>query len=41
MINVLGDVNVACLLDGKQRETEGEAAPELAPAGVRLAGEEN
>jgi len=30
MINVLGDVNVACLLDGKNRE-EASAAPEAAP----------
>jgi DAACS family dicarboxylate/amino acid:cation (Na+ or H+) symporter len=30
MINVLGDVNVACLLDGKTRE-EAAPAPETAP----------
>ena len=30
MINVLGDVNVACLLDGKTREEPG-SAPETAP----------
>jgi len=36
MINVLGDVNVACLLDGKEREPPGEGgtAPELEAAGV-------
>jgi Na+/H+-dicarboxylate symporter len=39
MINVLGDVNVACLLDGKQREAEGEATPEVASASVQLASE--
>ena len=39
MINVLGDVNVACLLDGKTREREAERAlaPEELAAGVRLA----
>jgi Na+/H+-dicarboxylate symporter len=40
MINVLGDVNVACLLDGKTRESEAERAPasEEMAAGMRLAG---
>jgi Na+/H+-dicarboxylate symporter len=37
MINVLGDVNVACLLDGKERESEGQPA-EVAEAGVTWAG---
>jgi Na+/H+-dicarboxylate symporter len=27
-INVMGDMNVACLLDGKTRETAAEGAPE-------------
>ncbi len=31
MINVLGDVNVACLLDGKQREQPGESEEVAAP----------
>jgi Na+/H+-dicarboxylate symporter len=40
MINVLGDVNVACLLDGKARESADEAPPaEVLDTGVRLAGE--
>ncbi|MEO8177594.1 MAG: dicarboxylate/amino acid:cation symporter [Deltaproteobacteria bacterium] len=40
MINVLGDVNVACLLDGKERESADEApAPEAVATGVRLAGQ--
>ena len=40
MINVLGDVNVACLLDGKQREQPGESAPDgEAPQPAVAAGE--
>ncbi|HEU4577338.1 MAG TPA: dicarboxylate/amino acid:cation symporter [Polyangiaceae bacterium] len=39
MINVLGDVNVACLLDGRQRETEAaieaETGAEVAPASAQ------
>jgi len=37
MINVLGDVNVACLLDGKQREAEGEAEGEVESEAVPAA----
>jgi DAACS family dicarboxylate/amino acid:cation (Na+ or H+) symporter len=39
MINVLGDVNVACLLDGKERESDAERAllPEVLTTGVRVA----